>query len=138
MLPRSRSQHPSRGYALPCRARHRLNDATATISDRTVQDFSFFNIRRRGEATLEIDSETSQRHSGRRLLLHDQSPPRRPLITHGESGRSGVGRARNVVAPGETSPASLSSPMGQWGRRLCSRSEKRGAASTFQEHLLVR
>ena len=43
------------------------------------------------------------------------------LITHGESGRSGIGRTRNVVAP--TSPqASSSSPMGQWGRRLCSRS----------------
>ena len=43
------------------------------------------------------------------------------LVTHGESGRSGIGRTRNVVAP--TSPqASSSSPMGQWGRRLCLRS----------------
>ena len=43
MLPRSRSQHPSCGYALPCRARHRLNDATATISDRIDrQGFLFF------------------------------------------------------------------------------------------------
>jgi 3-oxoacyl-[acyl-carrier-protein] synthase III len=43
------------------------------------------------------------------------------LITHGESGRSGVGRTRNVVAP-RASPAGSSSPMGQWGHRLCSRS----------------
>src|SRR6266436_1115735 len=32
------------------------------------------------------------------------------LITHGERGRSGVGRTRNVVAP-PASPASSSSPM---------------------------
>jgi acetyl-CoA acetyltransferase len=51
----------------------------------------------------------SRRHRGRRLLVHD--PCRHAaaaiasglcetvLITHGESGRSGVGRTRNVVAP---------------------------------------
>jgi 3-oxoacyl-[acyl-carrier-protein] synthase III len=44
------------------------------------------------------------------------------LITHGESGRSGVGRTRNVVAP--TSHAGqFGSPLGQWGRRLCLRSQ---------------
>jgi acetyl-CoA acetyltransferase len=43
------------------------------------------------------------------------------LNAHGESGRSGVGRTRNVVSPA-ASPASSSSPMGRWGRRLCSRS----------------
>ena len=50
-----------------------------------------------------------RRHRGRRLLLHDPCPPRRRaiasgirenvLITHSESGRSAVGRTRNVVAP---------------------------------------
>ena len=44
------------------------------------------------------------------------------LITHRESGRSGVGRTRNVV-----SPASLADqyeqPYGPMGRRLCSRSQ---------------
>jgi hypothetical protein len=50
-----------------------------------------------------------RRHRGRRLLVYDPCPPRRRgdriglcktvLITHGESGRSGVGRTRNVVAP---------------------------------------
>jgi hypothetical protein len=43
------------------------------------------------------------------------------LITHGESGRSGVGRTRNVVAP--TSLAGqFEQPYGPMGRRLCSRS----------------
>ena len=42
------------------------------------------------------------------------------LITVGENGRSGFGRTRNIVAPGRTSPAGSSSPMGRWGRRLCS------------------
>ena len=50
-----------------------------------------------------------RRHRGRRLLVHDPCAPRRrgdrlgPLrdgaVTHGESGRSGVGRNRNVLAP---------------------------------------
>ena len=35
------------------------------------------------------------------------------LITHGESGRSGVGRTRNVVAAASLAGSS-SSPMGQW------------------------
>src|SRR5271167_1873234 len=43
------------------------------------------------------------------------------LITHGESGRSGVGRTRNVTAP--TSLAGqFEQPYGLWGRRLLSRS----------------
>jgi hypothetical protein len=37
------------------------------------------------------------------------------LITHGETGRSGVGRTHNVVAP-TSSPAGSSSPMCQWAR----------------------
>jgi hypothetical protein len=41
------------------------------------------------------------------------------LITHGESGRSGVGRTRNVAAP--TSLAiQFEQPYGPMGRRLCS------------------
>ena len=43
------------------------------------------------------------------------------LITHGESGNSGVGRTRNVVAPTSLA-ASSSSPMGRWGRRPSFRS----------------
>jgi acetyl-CoA acetyltransferase len=42
------------------------------------------------------------------------------LITHGESGRSGVGRTRNVVAP--TSLAGqFEQPYGPMGRRLWGR-----------------
>ena len=58
---------------------------------------------------LGLTPEMGRRHRGRRLLVHDPRPPRRGgdrrgplrdrLITHGESGRSGVGRTRNVVAP---------------------------------------
>jgi hypothetical protein len=54
------------------------------------------------------------------------------LITHGESGRSGVGRTRNVVAPASLAGNPLPSlprkrgrvgvGVGQWSRRLCSRS----------------
>jgi acetyl-CoA acetyltransferase len=50
-----------------------------------------------------------RRHRGRRLLVHDPCPHAAAaiaaglcdtvLITHGESGRSGVERTRNVVAP---------------------------------------
>ena len=50
-----------------------------------------------------------RRHSGRRLLVHDPCPHAAAaiaaglcdtvLITHGECGRSGVERTRNVVAP---------------------------------------
>ena len=50
-----------------------------------------------------------RRHRGRRLLVHDPCAPRAAaiasglcetvLITDGESGRSGVGRTRNVVSP---------------------------------------
>jgi hypothetical protein len=38
-----------------------------------------------------------RRHRGRRLLASGLCET--VLITHGESGRSGVGRTRNVVAP---------------------------------------
>jgi 3-oxoacyl-[acyl-carrier-protein] synthase III len=41
------------------------------------------------------------------------------LITHGGSGRSGVGRPV-MSQPRRASRANSSSPMGQWGRRLCS------------------
>ena len=50
-----------------------------------------------------------RRHHGRRLLVHDHVRHAAAaiasglcetvLITQGESGRSGVGRTRNVVAP---------------------------------------
>jgi hypothetical protein len=53
------------------------------------------------------------------------------LITHGESGRSGVGRIRNVVAPASLAGSPLPSlprkrgregvGVGRWDRRLCSR-----------------
>jgi hypothetical protein len=43
------------------------------------------------------------------------------LITHGESGCSGVGRTRNVVAPASLA-GQFEQPMGRWGCRLCSRS----------------
>ena len=55
-------------------------------------------------------AELGRRHRGRRLLLHDPRPPRRRgdqrglcktvLITHGESGRSGIARSRPAVSPG--------------------------------------
>jgi acetyl-CoA acetyltransferase len=54
------------------------------------------------------------------------------LITHGESGRSGVGRTRNVVTPTSLAgqPPAFPPPQAgegrvgvdRWGRRLCSRS----------------
>jgi acetyl-CoA acetyltransferase len=40
------------------------------------------------------------------------------LITHGESGRSGVGRSRNVVGPTCLGGQFEQSRMGRWGRRL--------------------
>jgi len=40
------------------------------------------------------------------------------LITHGESGRSGVGRSRNVVGPTSLGGQFEQSRMGRWGRRL--------------------
>jgi hypothetical protein len=57
---------------------------------------------------LGLTPKMGRRHRSRRLLVHD--PYRHAaaiasglcgtvLITHGESGRSGVGRTRNVVAP---------------------------------------
>ena len=44
------------------------------------------------------------------------------LITHGESGRFGLGRPPAMSWRPPVSPANSSSPMGRWGRRLCSRS----------------
>jgi acetyl-CoA acetyltransferase len=62
-----------------------------------------------GRALSRPHPKIGRRHRGRPLLVHDPCPPRRRgdrfglcetvLITHGESGRSGVGCTRNVVAP---------------------------------------
>jgi acetyl-CoA acetyltransferase len=53
------------------------------------------------------------------------------LITHGESGRSGIRAHPQCRDRRPASPASLSGPMGRWGRRLCSRSPCCGYMKTY-------
>ena len=76
--------------------------------------------------------EMGRRHRGRRLLVHDPCAPRRGGDRLGpvRDGADHPWRERPLRASGapamssrrRASPASSSSPMGRWGRRLCSRS----------------